>query len=192
MQSSLTLESYTADGSDRQELLHDVVDVRAFPDEPLTTAAGPARPRFVGDTDPKSGSGSFGFLVDVRWGIHDEFTRVVFEFRADAPEVPNWWVRYSGEPFDRPVPPFEVVTGDHLLWVEMTPATGLDISDPANTVPSYTGPLRIPIDSGAVLAINLVEDFEAYMAWVIEVDGQRPFRVLTFEEPARLAVDIAN
>jgi hypothetical protein len=47
------------------------------------------------------------FLRDLRWGLHDGFTRVVFEFEAAAPSTPRWVTRYVDGPIQRedPAPP---------------------------------------------------------------------------------------
>ena len=189
-----TLESFKVDGSDRQEMLDAVVDVRVFKDSPLTDGSfpSPPPPAFVGDTKPKAGEGSFALLADVRWASHESYTRVVFEFVPEASQWPNWTVSYRPGTAEPRNPPGETLSGEGLLWVELTPSSGLDITDPNQTVVTYDGASRIEVSTDRVVQIALMNDFEAYLAWVIEVNGQQPFRVLTASEPARVIVDIVN
>ncbi len=187
-----TLERLGADGLDPQELLTGVVDAAVFTTGAATTGSFPSPPPLIGDTAPKTGEGSGALLARVDWAEHDRYTRVVFGFVPEASEVPNWTVEYRPGIAEPRNPPGETLAGEGLLWVEMTPSSGLDISDPENTIRTYDGPNRIDVASRSVISIALMDDFEAYLAWVIEVDGQRPFRAFPLADPARLVVDIAH
>ncbi len=53
-------------------------------------------PPFPGDTEPKSGTGGIGLLTGVRFGDHEDYIRIVFDFQE--PSFPNWEVAYvAGE-----------------------------------------------------------------------------------------------
>jgi hypothetical protein len=152
-------------------------------------------PTFSGDTRPKDAGGeafnTFAFLADVRFAQREEgFTRIVFDFEGEV--VPWWRVEYDPGPFfstgDDP-DPVAVGGTDHLLVV--LAATGYDITG-AEVRITYSGPERIPVASQSVVEVVRIDDFEGVSAWVIGVEGRRPFRVGTLEGPPRIYIDVAD
>ncbi len=146
---------------------------------------------FAGDTGPKSGPGTGGLLTNVRFGDHDGFTRIVFDF--EEPALPGWEFRYGTDQeygMAYPGPPY--VAGSSYLMGRFYPSGTVDISDPVIIVPTYTGDSRIDVNNASVVQLLLVEDFEAQMWWVIGLSDEKPFSVGTLTGPPRIYVDIAD
>lgn len=158
---------------------------------PSTTTTAPP---IVGDVqvDPYEsaeypGTGSPGYLTEVRTEAYDEFTRIVFEFDA---VVPEFKLRYteapvvaspSGEPVD--------IAGDQFLLISLAPASGVDLSGD-EPVKTYTGPDRFGIDGAGVHEMVKTEDWESHMTWAVGIEEAVPFSFTTLEQPARVVVDI--
>jgi hypothetical protein len=130
------------------------------------------------------------FLDTVGLGDHERYERVVFTFDGtDA--LPGWHAEYvdevlasgSGNPVE--------VAGDAYVNVVLSGATGVDLSGELPTE-VYTGPDRMNgADAmSAVQEVVKAGDFEATMDWAIGLDSERPFRVFTLTDPARVVVDI--
>jgi len=142
---------------------------------------------------PFSGGKSSGvpqsWIADVRAAAQDDYDRVVFEFTG--PAVPTYEIRYAEPPFvatsGREVP----VAGDAFLdvWLQGTSRVDLTGSTP---VEHYTGPSRVRSDTDVVTEVVQIEDFEANVAWTIGLEQRQPLRVQTFDDPARLVIDIAD
>ncbi len=153
-----------------------------------TTIAG--TPTFPGDTEPKSGSGGIGLLTDVRFGDHEDYVRIVFDFQE--PSFPHWEVAYvAGEVQGQLDPEGGWVEGEAFLVVRFTPAGTADIRE-ADPVVTYDGPRRIDVGLGSVVQLLLIEDFEANLWWAIGLTGEKAFRVGTMTNPPRIYVDIAD
>lgn len=154
---------------------------------PSTTLA---LPPFPGDMEPKSGPGGIGLLTGVRFGDHEDFVRVVFDFRE--PSFPSWEVAYvPGEIEGMAGPEGGWVEGEAFLVARFTPAGTADIRQ-AQPVVTYSGPRRIDIGLGAVVQVLLIEDFEANLWWAIGLTGERAFRVGVAKNPPRIYVDISD
>lgn len=159
-----------------------------------TTAPDPsttlALPPFPGDTAPKSGPGGIGLLTGVRFGDHEDFVRVVFDFRE--PSSPNWEVAYAaGEIEGMAQPEGGWVEGAVFLVARFAPAGTADIRQ-ADPVVTYSGPRRIDVGLGSVVQLLLIEDFEANLWWAIGLTGEKPFRVGVNSNPPRIYVDISD
>jgi len=160
-----------------------------------TTATTPSTttttlPAFPGDTDPKSGAGDFGLLTGVRFGDHENYVRVVFDFQE--PSFPNWEFGYvPGEVEGQVEPEGGWVEGDAFLVARFQPSGTADISG-SDAVMTYDGPRRIDVGLGSVVQLLIIEDFEANLWWAIGLTGERPFRVGTMTGPPRIYVDIAD
>jgi hypothetical protein len=162
--------------------------------EGTTTTAPPTTtitlPAFPGDTDPKSGTGGIGLLTGVRFGDHEDYVRVVFDFQE--PSFPNWEVAYvPGEIQGQVEPEGGWVDGDAFLVVRFTPAGTADIRE-ADPVITYDGPRRIDVGLGSVVQLLIIEDFEANLWWAIGLTGERAFRVGVAKSPPRIYVDISD
>lgn len=173
---------------------------------PSTTAAAPATttpptteppqtaPPIVGipqlgafSTPDYPGPGSPTYLETVRTESYDDFTRVVFEFTADAPE-------FAIEYLDGPVvagpagEPIEA-SGEAALSISMAPASGVDLTGEYPVV-TYSGPDRLPIDSEVVNELVRIDDFDNHTTWVVGLEDRLPFSVVALENPGRVVLDI--
>jgi hypothetical protein len=156
---------------------------------PTTTALETTTTVFPGDTSTKSGTGGIGLLTGVRVGDHEDYVRIVFDFRE--PASPNWEIGYvPGEIHGMVDPEGGWVEGDAFLVAKFWPAGTADIRE-AVPVITYDGPRRIDVGVGSVVQLLVIEDFEAQLWWAIGLTGQRPFRVGTMSDPPRIFVDIA-
>jgi hypothetical protein len=133
-----------------------------------------------------------GLLERIAVGRHEGYDRVVFQFRN---HVPGYRVEYVQPPFaedgsGNPV----AIAGEAFVQVRMEPASGFDLNTGEGEL-VYKGPRRIEgTDSGAGVVTELVRtgDFEALLTWVIGLEKQVPFRVLTLDGPPRLVLDFRN
>lgn len=126
--------------------------------------------------------------VDV--GRHEGYDRVTFQFRGDG--VPGWDVGYLEPPVRQDGSGNVVeVPGDAVLGVRLFPASTVDLSGP-ELVEVYTGPDRIEGTGGVLREVVAVSDFEAQSRWALGLSDRVDFRVLTLEDPPRIAVDVRN
>ena len=124
-------------------------------------------------------------LVDVRVGAHDGFDRIVFEFTDE--QRPAGQVGYaeffaqcgSGAPV---VIEFSAVLAIGFDFTNAHTEAG-ELSIPSNTV---SGP------GNSIQEAESICDFEATVEWVIEVDGEQPFKVTLLEGPNRVVIDVAH
>lgn len=122
-------------------------------------------------------------LRDVRAAGQQGFDRVVFEF--EGKDVPGYQVGYveraiqcgSGEPVE--------IAGEAVLEVRMTPAQAhTEAGEP--TVKNRERSLDLPV----LKELESTCDFEAEVTWMLGLESRKPFRVRTFEDPARLVIDV--
>lgn len=143
---------------------------------------------FPGDLSTKgtdSITGTPGALTDIRLGDHDGYTRIVFDFEGAGE---HWWtVGYvpdvvgggSGESCG--------VTGVAILGVEVRHASAFWVEQ------TYFGPTEFgPSFASSVVQIKYCDDFEAVLQMAIGVEGERPFRAFTMQDPLRLVIDVAD
>ncbi|HEV7535574.1 MAG TPA: hypothetical protein VGP90_08065 [Acidimicrobiia bacterium] len=170
----------------------------APPADPVsTTQAGVEPCTFSGATTAaEGGSGAHTrLLTDVRAGVHECSERVTFEFKpmpGDAAGPVGWKVAYETGPITedgsgRPV----AVKGDAHLVVHLS-AQSADLTK-ADAPPTYTGPTSLEAAGATrIQQIRKTGDFEGYITWVIGLDKQRPFKVTTQDDPARVVIDIGD
>jgi hypothetical protein len=163
-------------------------------DTTTTTGATTTTNAFVGDTSPKSNDTKQGdpgpMLTDVRWGDHPEdgFVRLVFDFAGDG--VPIYDVRYEDPPFVGGGSGEEVpVLGTAFLRVRVIPGTLYDI-DSGDLV--YTGDTTLDPGVDPLVEVQFIDDFEAYMTWVVGLTAEKAFTVEVMQDPLRLVIDIAK
>jgi hypothetical protein len=117
--------------------------------------------------------------------------RVVFDLRDEAGSgngTVTYEIGYRSPPFTGTSGEPVGVTGAAFLQVVLRGARGYagDTGEP-----TYTGPPEIrPAGLAAVRELQLIEDFEAVMVWVIGLDQRRSFQVHQLDGPDRLVVDI--
>lgn len=129
---------------------------------------------------------SVGVLYDVRYGRHETFDRVVFDFR-DA--RPGYRIEYVTPPIVQDGSGLPVhISGEGFLQVRFNVAVAHDDAGQ----PTYLGPREIFPALPALLEIEQTGDFEAYVTWVIGLPGELPFRVLELSDPYRIALDIKH
>lgn len=154
-----------------------------------TPSATPSSPAFEGTRGPleKEGAPPTALLVDVTTGLHEVFDRVVFEFEEGTPGYRIEYVEppITGEFSGLPVE----ITGNAFLRVSFRGAAGFD---PFTGEPTYDGPLEIAIGLPSLLEAERTGDFEGVLTWVVGLAAEVDFRVLTLEEPFRVAIDVAH
>jgi len=168
------------------------------PGSSVSTTQGGVEPcTFSGATAATEGGANSAtrLLTDVRAGVHDCFERVTFEFKpmpGDADGPVAWKVGYETGPITedgsgRPV----AVKGDAHLVVHLS-AQSADLTK-ADAPPTYTGPTSLQAaGSTRILQVRKTGDFEGYITWVLGLDRQRPFKVTTGDNPARVIVDVGD
>lgn len=168
------------------------------PSDPVsTTQAGSEPCTFSGATPAAEGgvNSPTRLLTDVRAGNHDCYERVTFEFKpmtGDAAGPVHWKVGYETGPITedgsgRPV----AVKGPAHLVVHFS-AQSADLTK-ADAPPTYTGPTSLEAAGATrIQQIRKTGDFEGYLTWVIGLDKQRPFKVTTQDDPARVVVDVGD
>lgn len=124
-------------------------------------------------------------LRDVRFGRHDGYERVVFEF-ADA--VPGYHVEYIDKPARRCASdaPVDDMPGDAWLRVRLRPAQA-HTGDGEATVTDRDRALDGALGKRLVLTC----DFEGEVAWVLALTAPNRYRVDVLADPPRLVVDVA-
>ncbi len=130
-------------------------------------------------------------LTDIRTGVQDCHERVVFDFSDEAGSDDgsiSYIIDYASPPFvGLADEPFDV-DGTAFLEILFFSASAFDFID---GMPSYTGPDEIkPADLESVAELQLVEDFEALLVWVIGLDQPRAFEVFQLDDPDRFVLDI--
>lgn len=129
---------------------------------------------------------SVGVLYDVRYGRHETFDRVVFDFREARP---GYRAEYVTPPIVQDGSGLPVhVSGDGFLQVRLNVAVAHDEAGH----PTYVGPREILLDLPSLLEIEQTGDFEGYVTWVIGLPGELPFRVWELSDPYRIAIDIRH
>lgn len=136
-------------------------------------------------TSPPSGE-PLGFS-DVRFGVHEEFDRVVLDLPGDG--VPGWHVEYVDRPVreqgsGRVVP----MAGD--AWLRIS-ARG--VGYPADTGVAYPRLERVATPgAGVVDDLYVGTLFEGQQDVVVGVSSPEEYRVFPLDDPTRLVVDIAH
>jgi hypothetical protein len=120
----------------------------------------------------------------VRIANHDCYDRLVFQF--SGPGLPEWRVEPAEPPFSGPSGIPVTVRGTSWLHVRFR-AADAHTDDGRSTV----GIAPVPLADAVVLRqVQIIEDFEGVVIYVAGMDAPRPFRVQTFTDPPRLAIDV--
>jgi hypothetical protein len=177
-------ERSAEDGSERSR-----VDVPVRFASSSTPTSTPSTPRSVSTPIVPAAEDAIAHLDAVRFGAHDGFDRVVFEF---VDRVPGYSVGYVERPvIEDPSGREIVIEGDHVVGIRMEAASGFDQgTDPI--VVTYSGPERLSPRSVVVRELARTGDFEAVLTWAIGVDAIVPFTVRSLDGPPRLVVDFAT
>ena len=142
-------------------------------------------PSWAESTVTRAPAASTAVLTDVRFARHDGYDRFVLEFRE---HLPGYRIRY---------PPgllHECGTGRAVeldapaaLQIELRRTAAHDREGEATTEERELAP-GLPTLRDA----RLTCDYEGIVEWVLGLEKQVPFRVLTLQGPPRLVVDVRH
>lgn len=175
-----------ADGTDG----NDSADGTDDPSEDPSEGSGEDATPLVADAsqEPRSGGDGSGYLVDVRLGHHDGFTRLVLEFESSVPEFEvaqtDGPIRAhpSGKDLD--------LGGDAYLEV-VTSGTSVDLTGDEATR-TYDGPDRLDGEGDPVVEVAMAGDHHGMMSWVLGLSEETDFAVAELEDPARIVIDVID
>lgn len=145
-----------------------------------------AEPPFEGGSAPQTASGAQGaLLVQVRYGRHADFDRIVFQFEEGRPGYRIEYVEppvlgeFSGLPVE--------IAGKAFLRVNFA-AAAHDLEG----APTYLGPRELKPGLPALLEAEETGDFENSLTWALGLSGAGGFRVFALDEPFRVVVDVGH
>lgn len=138
--------------------------------------------------EPRSGGDGSGYLVDVRLGHHDDFTRLVLEFEASVPEFEV--AQTDGPIRAHPSGKDLELAGDAYLEV-ITSGTSVDLTGDEATR-TYDGPDRLDSDGDPVVEVAMSGDHHGVMSWVLGLSQETDFAVSELEDPARIVIDVID
>jgi hypothetical protein len=148
--------------------------------------ADPAGEKFEGTAGitEQARKGPPALLSAVRTATHQNFDRVVFEFKGDT--VPGYHIEYIDKPV-RKCGSGETtqLAGFGWLLIRMSPAQAHG-EDGKVTVQDQALAPGLPI----MKELKQTCDFEGQVSWVIGVGSPNRYRVLELSNPTRLVVDI--
>lgn len=126
-------------------------------------------------------------LVDTRLGRHDGFTRIVWEWQADA-GAPQWIVteRGGGAPFPQTQPP-GALAGDTWLEVVFSDVIAMEAPQAVAPKPSPGGPI---VSGVAMLVPPPADQGDDRMSFVVGLTGPARFTAMTLDAPSRLVLDV--
>ncbi|GAA3507207.1 AMIN-like domain-containing (lipo)protein [Streptomyces showdoensis] len=124
-------------------------------------------------------------VVDVRWGGHPTFDRLVVDVRGSLPPVsvrPVKVLRYDGSGHRVPLP------GRFFLEIALSPATAHDQSGRS----VYKGPRLTTIRLPALKGVALTGDFEGVVTIGAAFDTKPAYTSFTLHSPERFVLDVAH
>jgi hypothetical protein len=126
-------------------------------------------------------------LERVRFGRHDGFDRLVFDFEGGPP---GYRIDYVSPPVrqqgsSRPVP----VEGSSFLRLVLAHARTA-ILDAGGVHPTYHGPDRFRPAGSIVTEVVLTGDYEGNVGFAVGLGEKVPFRIFTLEDPSRVVLDV--
>lgn len=126
-------------------------------------------------------------LVQVRYGRHENFDRIVFQFENGLPGYRIEYVQppivgdFSGLPVD--------IAGGAFLRARFSVAAA---HDPDTGDRTYLGPLELGTGLPSLLEAEVTGDFEGALTWVLGLSEEADFRVFALAEPFRIVIDVAH
>ena len=147
---------------------------------------------FEGTRGPAQGEGTApvppgALLVQVRYGRHENFDRIVFQFENGLPGYRIEYVQppilgdFSGLPVD--------IAGGAFLRAHFSVAAA---HDPSTGDRTYLGPLELSAGLPSLLEAEVTGDFEGGLTWVLGLSEEADFRVFALAEPFRIVIDVAH
>lgn len=159
-----------------------------------TPAATPCVVENATTEDREQPPGEFGPVIDVRQ-TSEGCPRVVFEFKDTISGYKVGYADRDDAAFTECGSGAEVDTSawgaEAFLLVRLEPSGGPDIESESGE-PYYKGPRDIAVDGTVLKHMKVTCDFEAVFEWLIGLDAQHGFEVTTFDDPARLVIDISE
>ena len=159
---------------------------------PARSPASPTDEPFSGGRDPVQvvATPSIGqaHLKEVRAAKHSTFDRFTLEFDI-AP--PGYKVEYV-EPPILADPSGKEVAIDGKAFLQITIQGAVAYYLITGPTPAFTGPNELKPGLPNLVEAELTGDFEAVLIWVLGVNEEADFRVLTLESPPRLVVDVGH
>jgi len=157
---------------------------------PARSPASPTDEPFSGARTPVQVVGTPSIiqahLKEVRAAKHSTFDRFTLEFDI-AP--PGYKVEYVEPPIlADPSGQEATIDGTAFLQITIQGAVAYYL----NTDNPYTGPDELKPGLPNLVEAELTGDFEAVLTWVLGVNEEADFRVLTLESPPRLVVDVGH
>jgi hypothetical protein len=136
----------------------------------------------------------WALLVQVRYGRHANFDRIVFQFENGLPdyrieyaEPPNLGdVPGPGGPLPIPVP----TAGSAFLKVSFGGAAAHDPDPPYDS--TYLGPQDLTVGLPSLVEAEMASDWHGDVTWVLGLSDEVDFRVFSLEEPSRIVIDVAH
>lgn len=129
-------------------------------------------------------------VTDVRYNTGD-CPRIVFEFQD---QISGYEIGYAEPPFSECGSGEDVSTdaweADGFLSVRLEPSASVDLTNEAE--PTYEGPRDIDADGDVLKHLRVICDFEGIFQWIVGLEEERPFNVVTFDDPPRIMIDIAG
>ena len=162
------------------------------PTPALTPTHTPTPEAFEGTRSPAQGEGAVpvppgALLVQVRYGRHANFDRIVFQFENGLPGyrieyvLPPILGDFSGLPVD--------IAGGAFLRAHFSVAAA---HDPSTGDRTYLGPLELSAGLPSLLEAEVTGDFEGGLSWVLGLSKEADFRVFALAEPFRIVIDVAH
>ena len=163
------------------------------PSTPAPTPTHTPTPEaFEGTRSPAQGEGAVpvppgALLVQVRYGRHENFDRIVFQFENGLPGyrieyvLPPILGDFSGLPVD--------IAGGAFLRAQFRVAAE---HDPSTGDRTYLGPLELSAGLPSLLEAEVTGDFEGGLTWVLGLSKEADFRVFALAEPFRIVIDVAH
>lgn len=124
-------------------------------------------------------------VVDVRWGGHPTFDRLVVDVRGKMPPVtvkPVKVLRYDGSGNRVPLP------GRFFLEIKLSPATAHNAAGQS----VYQGPRLVRIHLPALKGVALTGDFEGVVTIGAAFHTKPVYKSFVLHSPERFVLDIAH
>ncbi|MFM7202789.1 MAG: hypothetical protein ACKO6N_18535, partial [Myxococcota bacterium] len=154
-----------------------------------TSNGGHDSAQFAGTTGKQEGKSTAtgkSQLIDARVGGHDGFDRAVFEFEGKG--VPAYTLEYIKKPLTHCSSGEEVKVGGGAVLRVRFSSSAAHAEDGSSRLKSRDFSPGLSIIKQATLLC----DFEGSVEWVLGVGAAHPYRVMVYQDPARLVVDIKH
>lgn len=124
-------------------------------------------------------------VVNVRWGTHPTFDRLVIDVRGKLPPVkvtPVKVLRYDGSGQRVPLP------GKYFLEIRLSPAAAHNESGQS----VYRGPRLVKLSLPALKGVALTGDFEGVVTVGAAFSAKPFYKTFALHSPERFVLDVAH